>query len=144
MKQSKTRGFTLIEMLVVVAIIGLLASVVIVGLGDARKKARDARRLSEVNSIRNWAEANYNSALGGYQFYSGSRQDPLIAFPAYWNVITDVGEFEIGACMETSEYADGGINCPGDVLAAGQNIAVDYSGVGQCETGFIYCISSAQ
>ena len=42
------KGFTLIEILVVVAIISILASVVLVGLGPTRKIGRDARRISDL------------------------------------------------------------------------------------------------
>jgi prepilin-type N-terminal cleavage/methylation domain-containing protein len=49
--KASQRGFTLIELLVVVAIIGLLSSVVLASLSNARAKARDARRLSDLNQI---------------------------------------------------------------------------------------------
>ncbi len=56
MKINKQTGFTLIELLVVVAIIGILASVVLASLNSARVKARDAKRMSDIQQIRNAIE----------------------------------------------------------------------------------------
>lgn len=44
----KRRGFTIIEVLVVVSIIILLLSVIMVSLGEAKFRARDARRVAEM------------------------------------------------------------------------------------------------
>lgn len=45
------RGFTLVELLAVIAIIGVLSSIVLMGLSGSRAKARDAKRVSDLQNI---------------------------------------------------------------------------------------------
>lgn len=47
----KQKGFTLIEILVVIAIIGILSSVIMVSVNTAAKKARDLKRVADVRQI---------------------------------------------------------------------------------------------
>ncbi len=51
-KRFFTKGFTLIELLVVIAIIGLLSAVILAPIQSSRKKARDAKRNSELRSLK--------------------------------------------------------------------------------------------
>jgi len=63
--RSRAKGFTLIEILIVVAIIAILASVVLVGLGPTQSLGRDARRVSDLHEVQNGLELYYN-AQGAY------------------------------------------------------------------------------
>ncbi len=54
------KGFTLIEVMITVAIIGLLTSVVAVSVGSVREKARDTRRKSDVDQIRKSLEIYFS------------------------------------------------------------------------------------
>ncbi len=50
-KNSSEAGFTLVELLVVIALISLLSSVVLASLNSARAKARDAKRVNDLKQI---------------------------------------------------------------------------------------------
>jgi len=56
----KNKGFTLIELLVVISIISLLSSIVLASLNNARAKARDAKRISDLHQVQIALELFYN------------------------------------------------------------------------------------
>ncbi|KKS65153.1 MAG: hypothetical protein UV40_C0024G0007 [Parcubacteria group bacterium GW2011_GWA1_42_7] len=54
------KGFTLVELLVVISIIGLLASILLVAVNPARIKARDAKRIFDLKQIAIALETYYD------------------------------------------------------------------------------------
>ncbi len=62
---NSKKGFTLIEILIVIAIMGFLSSIVLVGMSGFRAKGRDAKRIAEMREVQNALEL-YFSAYGRY------------------------------------------------------------------------------
>jgi prepilin-type N-terminal cleavage/methylation domain-containing protein len=81
-------GFTLIELLVVVAIVGLLGSLVAATVANTRARARDAKRLTEIRSVKAGMDLYFTG--GGYPptslFVAGTQIDcsgtPVLTVPA--------------------------------------------------------------
>src|SRR3990172_10027955 len=66
---SRQRGFTLVELLVVVAIIAILVSVGAVSYSTAQRNARNAQRASDLNKIALALEEFYSD----HGFYPSTR-----------------------------------------------------------------------
>lgn len=81
-KKFKRGGFTLVELLVVVAIIGILATVVLTALGSSKKKGNDAAVKSNLDTIRSVSEIFY-SDNGNLYLPSGGATFTLATCPVY-------------------------------------------------------------
>jgi len=49
--RSKQTGFTIVELLIVIVVIGILAAITIVAFNGVQKQARDTERTSEIKSM---------------------------------------------------------------------------------------------
>jgi prepilin-type N-terminal cleavage/methylation domain-containing protein len=53
---KRNKGFTIIELLIVVAIIGILAAIIVASLNNARARGRDVRRIRDIQEMHNAIE----------------------------------------------------------------------------------------
>jgi len=105
--EGESKGFTLVELLIVISIIAILSVVGIVVFSNVQKGARDSRRKGDVESIAKAYEVGYNNT-GAYQALTASSfasnsipQDPSKG--DYFN-IRDIGNqgFKVCASLENS------------------------------------------
>jgi len=121
---NNQKGFTLIEMLVVIAVIGILAATVLTSLGPARNKAKDTRIISALNQVRILAETVYDgdyeglttTVLSDLSAEIGDNNGTLVLSPtaptqdyAAWSVLNDGNYF----CVDSRGSTYRGATDPG-------------------------------
>lgn len=106
-KHGTNRGFSLIELIVVIAVIALLASIVLTSFNTVQFKAHDARRISEMQSAQ--------KALELYYIAHGRYPDPNPAMCG-WDVGNAAHPFLNGTGMEANF---GGQKPPVDIFKFG-------------------------
>ena len=62
---KKQKGFTIVELLIVIVVIGILATLVIVTFSGIQQKGRNSQRQTDINALQSHVEAYYASA-GSY------------------------------------------------------------------------------
>ncbi|MEK7636643.1 MAG: prepilin-type N-terminal cleavage/methylation domain-containing protein [Patescibacteria group bacterium] len=152
---KKSGGFTLVELLVVIAVIGLLSSVVLASLTASRRKSRDARRVSDMRQVQIAFEFYFDvtraypangyaglSAILAPTYIATVPSDPLVGWPGYRYCQRSVTSYTLGASLENTpnvllandvdiNYITG--NCTGvNAINGGDAVRCDGTGGGGC------------
>lgn len=110
MSSQRCTGFTLVELLIVIAIIAVLAGVVIIAVNPSRQlaDARNAQRFSDINSILN--------AFWQYAIDNNGRWQPASADGAELHPDCSITAAAKKLCKETVPHgtADGACGDPAD------------------------------
>ena len=72
-------GFTLLEMLVVIGIIGVIITIATTSYSTAMKKSRDSRRKSDLIAIQNSLEQYYSICSSNYPVLGSPLASPIAA-----------------------------------------------------------------
>lgn len=109
MSIQTSRGFTLIEILVVVAIIGVLAAAVLAFLNTARVGSRDSRRLGDVKELQTALQfyfdkhSTYPETLADLvsgSYISVIAKDPSTNVEYFYDLTSGGASYHLGANLE--------------------------------------------
>jgi len=126
----KKRGFTLFELLVSISIIGILVAVASASYGSAQKKARDTRRIEDLNGIQKALEQYYSINSSSYPNASDGKPSGLVpdyiqVWPAnpkgsdYVYSVPSSGTYCVGVSMDSPVGNCGSASCTGFVNSGG-------------------------
>jgi general secretion pathway protein G len=93
------KGFTLIELMVVIAVIALLSSVALIAFQSARAKSRNAKRLSDMTQM-NTALGLFHASNKGYPTSTGGIPAGLV--PEFASTLPAAPQPPDGECVSTS------------------------------------------
>ena len=107
MQRKSIQGFTLIEMLIVIAVISILAGIVLVGITGFQETARDTKRIGDLRGVQNSLELFYTRC----GFYPQTTGVPSTPCSGGTNITTWL---HLATAMETVGVISDESKLPGD------------------------------
>ncbi len=126
------KGFTIIELLVVIGIIAILAAVVIVALNPARQfaQARNTQRQSNITTILNSIGQNMADNKGIFTCAAGA-----LPTTTTMKMASGAGNYDVAGCISPAYVA----SVPFDPSATGAH----YTSNSDYDTGYFVLVSSS-
>ena len=121
---AKQKGFTIVELLIVIVVIAILAAITIVTFSGLQGRGKDSRRTSEIGSIQKLLEL-YHADNGGYPMCGSNT--------AYVPPETNNTYNSVSNCLTSSLVPKYTSSLPVDPVNSGSNIyfyAVGYQKIG--------------
>ena len=130
------RGFTLVELLVVMAVIGILASIMFVTFSTVQAKSRDTRRIEDVREIQKalslyYVDTNHfpaavtpvvlngtddvSTTLINHKVIPNVSGDPVSPAYDYTYQSAGIGDYTITFCLETDSIPNRTKGCANTV-----------------------------
>lgn len=134
MKKSLSQmGFTLIELMVVVAIIGVLMSAGILAFSNAQQNARDARRRADIDAIAKALEQyyannsfSYPATAGAIATYFPAGAAPTDPQGSAYNFSLTTSAFCVCSLLEKTGRGNATANGTGGACAYGTGSTANY------------------
>lgn len=130
MKNQRSRGFTIVELLIVIVVIAILVAIVVVTYNGVQNRARNSVRISDIKAMQKLVEA-YNAQNGTYPI---TTNNPVSNWKAL-DVRTDDN------CQNGTSQADWIPGMIGKLPQSDQSYAAGVDGINGC---YLYVSNGAQ
>ncbi len=132
----KQKGFTIVELLIVIVVIGILATLVIVTFSGIQQKGRNSQRQTDVNTLATYVSAYYTDKgyyptmadlnNAGWRTTNAKGLDPEALKDPRGTAQTLVGTTTANAYVYVASSSDVAVTCSNTTASSDTNVCDTY------------------
>ncbi|RYF27563.1 MAG: prepilin-type N-terminal cleavage/methylation domain-containing protein [Chloroflexi bacterium] len=126
----KSRGFTIVELLIVIVVIGILSAITIVAFNGIQQRGRDSVRSSDVKSLQKAIEL-YKADNNQYPLHAGGTDGTGYNISDLASILVPTYIAKIPPDPKTGQYQ----YVRGPAANAGYGIRISFEGKPMCKVG---------